>query len=99
MTGTDLFVNKSQFVPVIFEPLCTSNCGTQKLLLLSLLSKCHMDSSYTLNAFLFTPSARNINVFAFFNVRIMRDLSLSLYVMSFLPNCSAITCTFKMYHS
>jgi hypothetical protein len=24
MTGTDLCVNKSQFVPVIFEPLCSS---------------------------------------------------------------------------
>jgi hypothetical protein len=24
MTGTDLCVNKSQFVPVIFEPPCTS---------------------------------------------------------------------------
>ena len=79
MAGTDLCVNKSQFVPVLFEPPCTSSCGTQKLPLPSLLSKCHMDSSYTLNVFLFTPSARNINVFAFFNVRIMRDLSLSLY--------------------
>jgi hypothetical protein len=25
MTGTDLCVNKSQFVPVIFEPPCTNS--------------------------------------------------------------------------
>jgi hypothetical protein len=30
MTGTDLCVNKSQFVPVIFEPPCT-NRGTVPL--------------------------------------------------------------------
>jgi hypothetical protein len=30
MTGTDLCVNKSQFVPVIFEPPCSNNMGKGK---------------------------------------------------------------------
>ena len=30
MTGTDLYVNKSQFVPVIFEPPCTTHIKNTK---------------------------------------------------------------------
>jgi hypothetical protein len=32
MTGTDLCINKSQFVPVIFEPPCTSRIQNKNLI-------------------------------------------------------------------